>query len=522
MLFLAVAAPGAQGQVFTVTNLSDSGVAGDGSLRGEVVAANASSGVDTVNFASGLSGTITLGGNGLQITDPIDIEGPGPAQITVAQSTANRVVHIALPIVGAVRLAGLHIAGGSAPNSGAFPAGAGADILNENAHAALTVANSVISGGQAAEGGGGIDSEGPLTLVASSVTGNHAGFDGGILAREGFTIQASTISGNSAGTYTGGLYAQQVSGTGAIEASTISGNTASAEAGGVELNATGSAGIRISNSTVSGNTAGGNAGGIFMSTYTSATVSIEGSTIADNHANGGDGGGLRTYATLELDDTIVAGNTATGVGPDIYASSGHSLSTAFSLIGNPTGETNKEVLPGSDLVGVDPQLGPLQDNGGPTQTMAPSPTSPAVNKGAAFGLATDQRGLPRPVAYPGVASSAAPGADGADIGAFELQLSPNEFSFGKVRLNKKKGTATIEVDVPDAGEVALAGTKKVKKESKAATGGSTLKLTIRARGKALKSLRKKGKVKVKATFTFVPSGGLAASKVKSLKLVRKR
>ena len=257
MLFLALAAPGAQGQVFIVTNLSDSGVAGDGSLRGEVLAANASSGADTIDFASGLSGTIALSGNGLQITDPLDIEGPGPAQITVAQSTANRVIHIALPIVGAVKLAGLHIAGGSAPGSGAFPLGSGADILNENAHAALTVANSAISGGQAAEGGGGIDSEGSLTLVASSVTANHASFDGGILAREGFTIQGSTISGNSASNFAGGLYAQQVSGTGAIEASTISGNTASLEAGGMELNATGSAGIRIGNSTVSGNTANG-------------------------------------------------------------------------------------------------------------------------------------------------------------------------------------------------------------------------------------------------------------------------
>ena len=258
-----------------------------------------------------------------------------------------------------------------------------------------------------------------------------------------------------------------------------------------------------------------------MSTYTSATISIEGSTISANRANGGDGGGLRSYAALELDDTIVAGNSATGAGPDIYASAAHTLSTAFSLIGNPAGETNTEVFPGSDLLGVDPQLGPLQDNGGPTQTMALSPTSPAVNKGASFGLGTDQRGLPRPVAYPGVANSAAPGANGADIGAVELQLSPNEFSFGKVKLNKKKGTATIEVKVPDAGEVALAGTKKVKKDSKAASAGTTLKLTVRASGRALKSLRKKGKVKVKAKFTFAPSGGLAASKTKSLKLVRK-
>jgi hypothetical protein len=51
LLFLAIAAPGAQAQTYTVTNLSDSGVSGDGSLRGEVLAANSHSGADTVEFA---------------------------------------------------------------------------------------------------------------------------------------------------------------------------------------------------------------------------------------------------------------------------------------------------------------------------------------------------------------------------------------------------------------------------------------------------------------------------------------
>ena len=68
---------------------------------------------------------------------------------------------------------------------------------------------------------------------------------------------------------------------------------------------------------------------------------------------------------------------------------------------------------------ADPMLGPLQNNGGPTQTMALLPGSPAVDAGDSFGISTDQRGDPRPVDFSGVPNAA--GGDGADIGAFELQ-----------------------------------------------------------------------------------------------------
>src|SRR6202000_2962068 len=82
-----------------------------------------------------------------------------------------------------------------------------------------------------------------------------------------------------------------------------------------------------------------------------------------------------------------------------------------------------ETVPGSDIFGVDPKLGPLADNGGPTETMLPARASPVVNKGAGAAT-TDQRGDPRPVIYTGVALSSAPGANGADIGAVELASPP--------------------------------------------------------------------------------------------------
>jgi len=66
-----------------------------------------------------------------------------------------------------------------------------------------------------------------------------------------------------------------------------------------------------------------------------------------------------------------------------------------------------------------PGLGPLQDNGGPTQTHALLPSSPAIDKGSSFGSTTDQRGLPRPYDNPRIPN--AEGGDGSDIGAFEKQ-----------------------------------------------------------------------------------------------------
>jgi hypothetical protein len=85
-------------------------------------------------------------------------------------------------------------------------------------------------------------------------------------------------------------------------------------------------------------------------------------------------------------------------------------------IGQPSGDTG--TLSGSPIT-ADPLLGPLQDNGGPTQTMALLPGSPAIDGGSSFGLSTDQRGDPRPVDFSGIPNAA--GGDGADIGAFEVR-----------------------------------------------------------------------------------------------------
>jgi hypothetical protein len=83
---------------------------------------------------------------------------------------------------------------------------------------------------------------------------------------------------------------------------------------------------------------------------------------------------------------------------------------------------------GSPLT-ADPLLGPLQNNGGPNQTMAPSSASPVIDQGSALALATDQRGLQRPVDFASIPNA----ADGSDIGAVELQppgSEPSALAFG--------------------------------------------------------------------------------------------
>ncbi|HXW81871.1 MAG TPA: choice-of-anchor Q domain-containing protein, partial [Acidimicrobiales bacterium] len=118
----------------------------------------------------------------------------------------------------------------------------------------------------------------------------------------------------------------------------------------------------------------------------------------------------------------VSGGTNSSAGTAIADLSQFDLVDTYAAIGAPQWRI-LGVVEGGEIIGspltADPMLGPLQDNGGPTDTMALLPGSPAIDAGDSFGLTTDQRGDPRPVDFPGLPN--APGGDGADIGAFEVQ-----------------------------------------------------------------------------------------------------
>ena len=136
---------------------------------------------------------------------------------------------------------------------------------------------------------------------------------------------------------------------------------------------------------------------------------ITSSTIANNMAvntTSGRGGGIFNDAGLTLNSTIVAANTATvdggpGPGPDIF--NGGTIEADFSLIGDTTDNDISSMGSNGDpnIVGIsgslaDPKLGPLRNNGGPTETLALLPDSPAIDRGTANGLTTEsaRRRLP--------------------------------------------------------------------------------------------------------------------------------
>jgi predicted outer membrane repeat protein len=271
----------------------------------------------------------------------------------------------------------------------------------------------------------------------TSQGGNNDGRAGG-LEVSGGEISNSTISGNSTVETGGGALLRATK----LRNSTVTGNTVTEGiGGGVAFGPKYTGGTsRLDNSTVSGNTAQGAApyqgrgGGVMSYTYSGNEVAlvVRNSTIASNTATNGVGGLIGfSYqepddATIELKSSILADNTAAGAASDLGTASGTSspvdtsklVSAGFTLVEAPGTAVLNGDPAGTNLTGVDPQLSPLANNGGPTQTQALAPTSPAVDAAQAGGLTTDQRGQARTVDS---AATNATLSDGTDMGAFEVQ-----------------------------------------------------------------------------------------------------
>jgi len=270
---------------------------------------------------------------------------------------------------------------------------------------ALTVTDSTIRLNVASESGGGLMATTP-TLTNCSVKGNSAqDFGGGIRAVTA-TLSNNTVSGNFAGLDGGGIH---VSDTLTLTNSTISGNTASERGGGINALT-----VIPTNSTITGNIAGIEGGGIYCT-----AAALLNCAVVENIA--GTGGGLFHVAggTFNIRSTIVALNLVGfgGNGPDAFGAS--FSSQGHNLIGDGTGSNGFTQGVSGDIVGtsanpIDPKLGPLQNNGGLTQTMALNAGSQAIDHGDNSILPpTDQRGLPRKKDGNGDGKAI------VDIGAFE-------------------------------------------------------------------------------------------------------
>jgi uncharacterized repeat protein (TIGR01451 family)/CSLREA domain-containing protein len=366
----------------SVNTTSDEAVTdGQCSLREAISNANAnadttggdcaagSAGADTIDLSS-VSGTITLGSNLPTISDDLTISGPGASTLTINASGQDYVLS-----VGAVRatIAGLTMTGASVEGG----------LVNAGT---VAVENSRIDGNSQSAGfsfGGGISNEGgTLTVQDSTISDNRSldslfngfGFGGGITNDGGTTnIARSVVTGNSA-----------------------------RFGGGIENRGT----LTVENSTISGNTvvSSGSGGGIWSGQ--SAVLAVVSSTISKNSAF--IAGGIDNYAgSVTAKNTIFAGNT--GASPNCFfvSDGGYNLDDGSSCNFDSANHS---------LSNVDPLLDPagLQDNGGPTQTIALEPGSPAIDaipsavNGCGTTITTDQRGISRPQ------------GSGCDIGALEF------------------------------------------------------------------------------------------------------
>jgi len=344
-----ISASFATSPTWTVTTLTDD-VNDSGSLRYAIT--NAVAG-DTIYFADGLTGTITTE-NELNINKYITIRGPGADKLLISRGTTT-VDFSVFNIVEGVNasLMGLSITNGTGTIS-TYGALAGGGIIN---HGNLALTGCSIHDNSAIDGAGisNVSDTGlrPILVIADSVIYNN-------------TSASVPLWWSWCG---GGLHNEN--GDVDLTNSTISGNAT----------------IRINNDL---NYLHG--GGIVN--RSAGTMTIQFSTIANNSESGGwleTTGGLASEGRAEIKHSIISGNA----GGDCYIGSGSI--------------TNSLVKDGScGLAPVDPMLGDLTNNGGPTLTHGLLPGSPAIDTADVCTVAADQRGVARPQ------------GSACDLGAFEV------------------------------------------------------------------------------------------------------
>ncbi len=435
-LLLALSfAPRLRAQDFTVNSTGDTGdnKPGDGvcstgnilpnttgtvecTLRAAIDEANAAPGAHKITLPAG---TYSLTNNypcaassgGLHrhycMTGNINIVGAGASNTILDAARVDRVIFIGA--TGNVQISGVTIQNGF-QTGGTYDGGGGGAI---NSYGSLSITDSVFTGNRSDAFGGGIDSRGPLTVSNSSFLANNGGSEGGGIFQQGSyaTIENSTFTANLA-SVGGGL--SDESSTMNILGCTFSQNSATGGSGGGGIFGYQTNGnpvnavMTITNSTIVNNSSANLGGGLFFGN--SITVLLNNDTVSGNT-----GGALASnsgFGSVTLQNSILAKN------PDLNtqdcSGNGNTISGGHNLIGNSSG-CKISGLTATDLVGQDPLLATLADNGGLTQTVALGAGSPAIDAGnptspGSGGTACvqlDQRGYVRPI------------GGACDIGAFE-------------------------------------------------------------------------------------------------------
>jgi CSLREA domain-containing protein len=433
---------------------------------------------DSITFAAAVSDIqLTEGPLVIDHAAPLDVVGPGMNQLTITASDDSRVLEVVGDVPDTVTISGLTMTGGdpepgeeTVQGGGIFNEG---DLELDDVRVSANGISASNDTGNAIALGGGIYSEdffgsSRLTLVDSVVFGNTASATG---TATGGTTQAvaagaavysgdgdlvfinSTVTENDAISTSddNGMAsaAAGVASNGFLGAfgSTFSENSATATMNGtgdaLALGGVGTGGDEdlMELSTVADNTADASgpaaderieAGGIVVQ---GGQLEIHSSTVALNGPSGAadlDGANLLVHGRFDPDAAALLSNTIVsdpeGGGENCAAAEGGEIiSGGFNVDFSPAGASCFAASMGTDLT-TNPLLaaGGLADNGGPTETIALQPASPAIDKGSNEALEEvpsdeDQRGLPSPVLFSAIPDAA--GGNGTDIGSFEVQAA---------------------------------------------------------------------------------------------------
>jgi predicted outer membrane repeat protein len=415
----------------TVTSTEDSG---PGSLRAAIE--NAASG-DTINFS--VTDEIQLTSGTLTINKDLSIVGPGADELRVWRRSDQYFKIFQVESGVTATISGLYISEGAAFVT-RDDAGGGVDN-----NGTLTLDSCQLTNNGAYHGGGGaLRNRGTMILKHCQVVNNLSeGQGGGILNQGMMTVSDSLISQNTAGNTTGDLSAPRGdgggggianSGTLAVNNTTFMYNSART-GGGALLN---SGHAVINNNTIVNNYCGygrnpsvERGGGIYND---GGDLSINASTIMENSVRHQStdtpptektrGGGVyNNSGTVSVATSIIAGNSviiSQFVHDNRQDIAGAFISKGYNLIGVEEGGTGFSNGVQHDQTGkasapLNPKVGMVRDNGGPTPTAALLCGSPAIDAGddavlePPLDLATDQRGRVRRA------------GSHVDIGAFEVQ-----------------------------------------------------------------------------------------------------
>jgi hypothetical protein len=325
-------------------------------------------------IASALTGMVLalpIGASAATVTNTND-SGPGSLRQAIADATGGETISIP---AGTYDLASVLTVNKSLTFNGAgarsviLDGGGATQIFSIEAPAAQVTITGVTLRDGKSSGGGALSSNVPLTLTDDAILGNSStGSGGGVTIRAAFTMERDLFAGN----------------------------IATGNGGAIEFDPSTPVVGTLADSTLTQNTSGSVSGGINEANSSTETLHLVNDSFVGNAAKS-QGGAFRAWSGTHIDyrNTLFASNSAPA-GPNCEWGGGAvvtSLGYNAQDVNDPECLMNKP----TDMNTVVPQLGPLQNNGGPTDTLLPAPTSPLIGAGDPANCpGSDQRGVPHP------------------------------------------------------------------------------------------------------------------------------